>query len=149
MLTAFGLAIRDLNGQEDFAVASLFANRMNPQSHDLVGFLANMVLLRLRLPSTALVPELISSVHATTLKAIAGQSFPYHMLPAGTVPSASGRPDDVVFQMMTDPGARRRVGDLELTLILPEAIGSRFGLELAVAPVADEYRAVLFYRLDW
>ena len=149
MLTAFGLALRSLNGQQDFAVASLFANRMNPESHDLVGFLANMVLLRLALPSAARPPELIGSVHATTLKAIAGQSFPYHMLPAGTVSSASGRPDDVVFQMMTDPGARRRVGDLELVLMLPEAIGSRFGLELAIAPVTGEYRAVLFYRLDW
>jgi Condensation domain len=148
-LAAFCQVLSRVTGQQDVAVASMFANRLHPESRSIVGFLANMVLLRTRRPPDGTGLALVRAAHATVTAALAHQAFPFHLLPPGVLDTTAGRPDDVVFQFMTDIGTPRVVGDLLVELELPEQIGNRFGLELAVAPVGTGYRAVLFYRLDW
>jgi hypothetical protein len=73
------------------------------------------------------------------------QAMPFHMLPTGTLRSDSPmRADEVVFQVMADPVYSTSVGDLELEVLVPEGVGSRFDLELALVGKGDGYRAVLF-----
>ena len=47
--------------------------------------------------------------------------------------------------MMTEIGYRRTVAGLDAELLVPENIGSRFEVELALAPRGDGMRAVLFH----
>ncbi|MET8254074.1 condensation domain-containing protein [Micromonospora sp. NPDC005197] len=143
-LAVYYAVLHRVTGQGDLAVASLFANRARPESQRTVGFCANMVVLRTRLPPFATFAALLQATHATTAAAFANQEQPYQAVATGSA-NLGGRVDDVVFQMMAELSHRVRVGDTEFELLVPEAIGSRFGTELALAPRGDGLRVVLFH----
>ncbi|MEH1123268.1 condensation domain-containing protein [Micromonospora sp. CPCC 206061] len=149
LLATFYARLAHLTGQRDLVVASLFANRVRPPARGTVGFLANMVLLRGAVPAGASFAELVSQAHGTVVGAFAHQELPFQLLPPDTVTAAGGaRPDDVVFQVMTDTPHRGAAGGVDFELLVPEGIGSRFRFELTVVPVADGLRALLFYATD-
>ncbi|MET8351565.1 MULTISPECIES: condensation domain-containing protein [unclassified Micromonospora] len=143
-LAVYYAVLHRVTGQGDLAVASLFANRSRPESQGTVGFCANMVVLRTRLPPFATFQALVQATHATTAAAFANQEQPYQAVSTGSA-NLGGRVDDVVFQMMAELAHRVRVGDTEFELLVPEAIGSRFGTELALAPRGNGLRVVLFH----
>lgn len=144
-LAVYYAVLRDVCGQDDLAVASLFANRSRREAQGTVGFLANMVVLRAKLGSAAGTSELVRATHAAVIGAFANQEQPYQTLPLEQAALGAGRADDVVFQMMVDPGSRGTVAGLDFELLLPDGIGSRFGVELALAPLGRGLRAVLFH----
>jgi hypothetical protein len=148
LLAGYFAALHDATGQPDVTVASLFANRMAPDTHGTVGFLANMVMLRCRAAGADL-DALIPLAHKASVEAMAHQRQPFQTLPPHLVDAGGMRADDMVFQMVTDPQHRGHAGGVEFELLVPEAIGSRFSFELAVTPVGAGLRAVLFYRRDW
>lgn len=148
LLAGYFAQLREACGRPDLTVASLFANRLDPRTHSTVGFLANMVMLRCR-DSDAPWPQLLAHVHRTAVGALAHERYPFQLLPPRVVEADGLRADDVVFQMVTDPKPRGYAGGLRFELLVPESIGSRFSLELAVTPVASELRVVLFHRRDW
>ncbi|MFG1674501.1 condensation domain-containing protein [Micromonospora sp. NPDC049282] len=143
-LAVYYAVLHRITGQGDLAVASLFANRSHPDSQRTVGFCANMVVLRTRLPPFATFQALLGATHATTAAAFANQEQPYQAVSTGSA-NLGGRVDDVVFQMMAELAHRVPVADADFELLLPEAIGSRFGTELAIAPRGPGLRVVLFH----
>lgn len=143
-LAVYYAVLHRVTGQGDLAVASLFANRTRPEIQRTVGFCANMVVLRTRLPPFATFESLLRATHATTAAAFANQEQPYQAVPTGSA-NLGGRVDDVVFQMMAELAHRVHVGGTEFELLVPEAIGSRFGTELAVAPRGHGLRVLLFH----
>lgn len=150
-LALYYAVLRQACGQDDLPVASLFANRARPESRGTVGFLANMVVLRTRLDESMRFPDLVRATHATVAGALAYQEHPYQTLPLeATTSPGGGRVDDVVFQMMAELDFTASAAGLEFELLVPDGIGSRFGVELAIAPRGRGLRAVLFYtpRLD-
>lgn len=148
LLAAYFARLHEVCDQRDVTVASLFANRPRPETHGTVGFLANMVMLRARAADAA--PRaLIAAAHATAVGAFAHQEQPFQLLPPHLVDQGGMRADDVVFQVVTDPQHRGHAGGAAFELLVPEAIGSRFGFELAVAPLGAGLRPVLFHRRDW
>jgi hypothetical protein len=148
-LSVFYVVLNRLCEQDDLAVASLFANRSRREAQGTVGFLANMVVLRTRMQTAGPFADLVRATHATVMGAFAHQEQPYQTLPGSPAPSA-GRADDVVFQMMAELDFRGTSAGVEFELLVPERIGSRFGVELALAPVGGGLRALLFHtsRLD-
>jgi hypothetical protein len=148
LLSVFLAQLRRTTGQTDLTVASLFANRSRPEVRDTVGFLANMVLLRAAQPANTTFAELVRRTHDSVIGAFTHQELPYQMLPLHTVETGGARADDVVFQLMADPEYRTTVRGCEFELLVPEGIGSRFRVELAIAPLGDTYRAVLFHTPD-
>ncbi|MFI6042472.1 condensation domain-containing protein [Nocardia sp. NPDC051321] len=149
LLAAFYVRMYGETGQDDLTVGSLFANRLRAETRNTVGFLANMAMLRARIRAEQTFLDLLAATHTTVTGAIANQDCPFQLLPPGLVDTGGMRPDDVVFQFVTDPRPIATVGELRLELVVPEDIGSRFGFELTLVPVGDTLRAVLFYRRDW
>jgi hypothetical protein len=147
-LSLFYLTLYRLTGQGDLAVASLFANRSRPMARGVVGFLANMVLLRTRLSLSATLTELVQQSHRCVTGAFLHQELPLQLLPRDTL-HGSGRAEAVVFQAMPGLSHRRRAGELELDLLVPEHIGARFDSELTVVPVRDGCRVLLFYMTNF
>jgi hypothetical protein len=145
LLSAFYALLHQRSGQRDLTVASLFANRSRPESRGVVGFLANMVLLRTGWSSRASFAELVRLTHQTVIGAFAHQELPFQLLPPTVQRAGGGRADDVVFQVMVDPEPLGTVAGTTFELLLPEAIGSRFGVELSLAPTGDAMRALLFH----
>jgi hypothetical protein len=148
LLALFYRELHRVTGERDLAVASLFANRSRPEARDIVGFLANMVLLRAAVPAGGSFPDLVAQTHRAVIGAIAHQELPFQLLPVPPATGPARRADDIVFQVMTDPGHRETVGDVEFELLVPESIGSRFRFELAVAPVDGGLRLVLYHTTD-
>jgi hypothetical protein len=146
LLTAYYQALRQVSGSDDLTVATLFANR-SPDYSRTVGFLANMVLLRTRLRPGAGFAAHLRATHATVMDAFVHQAMPMQMLPF-TVGEASRRPDDVVFQMMPDPVYTTQAGGLDIEVLVPDDVATRFELELVAVPAGDTMRILLFFNPD-
>jgi hypothetical protein len=145
MLAVYYTLLHHLTGQTDLAVASMFANRLRPEVQNTVGFLANMVILRTRFPETATFIDLVREAHTTIIGAFMHQALPYQLLPLDTMPAGSVRADNLVFQIMAEPVYTTRMANIEAEVLVPDGVGSRFDLELALVPQDGGFRAVLFY----
>jgi non-ribosomal peptide synthetase component F len=146
LLTAYYEALQRVSGSNDLTVATLFANR-GPDYSRTVGFLANMVLLRTRLAPRAGFAAHLRATHATVMDAFVHQAMPMQMLPL-TLGDTSRRPDDVVFQMMPDPIYTTRAGGLDIEVLVPDDVATRFELELVAVPTGDTIRILLFFNPD-
>ncbi|WP_331739075.1 condensation domain-containing protein (plasmid) [Streptomyces sp. NBC_00727] len=145
LLTAYYRALKSLSGAEDLAVATLFANR-GAEHRRTVGFLANMVLLRTRLADGDFAAQL-RATHGTVMEAFVHQALPFQMLPISPG-DTERRLDDVVFQMMADPVYSTRAGGLDIEVLVPDDVATRFELELVAVPDRDTVRVLLFYNPD-
>jgi non-ribosomal peptide synthetase component F len=67
-------------GQEDLRVATNIANRNRPETQELIGPLANTVILRTNLGGDPNPQEVMRRVRATTLAAFAHQDLPFEEL---------------------------------------------------------------------
>jgi non-ribosomal peptide synthetase component F len=79
-LAAFNMLLYGYTGQEDLCVATLLANRTQPQTEALIGLLVNTVILRTDLGGDPTCREVLRRVRATTLAAHAHQDFPFEEL---------------------------------------------------------------------
>ncbi|WP_328316143.1 condensation domain-containing protein [Streptomyces sp. NBC_00388] len=145
LLTAYYRALRSVSSTDDLAVATLFANR-GAEHRRTVGFLANMVLLRTRLTGDGFTGHL-RATHRTVMEAFVHQALPFQMLPIN-LGGTTRRLDDVVFQMMADPVYSTRAGGLDIQVLVPDDVATRFELELVAVPDGDTVRVLLFYNPD-
>lgn len=139
-------------GERDLAVASLFSNRGRPELKRTVGFLVNMVMLRVRVGGAPSFEDFIDQCQRASSGAFTNADLPYHALsprPLSRTIAAAGRADDFVFHATPDAidvrhDVRHDVADLTIRSIVPEVVG-RFDAELAVRPAA----AGLLVRLTY
>ncbi|NLU78276.1 condensation protein [Micromonospora sp. HNM0581] len=147
LLAVFYHHLHRITGQDDLAVASMFANRSRPELRQTVGLLANMVLLRARVGQATTFADLVGQAHAAAIGAFTYQDLPYQMLPLDAVQTGGRRADDVLFNVMTEMDHRTEAGGVGFELLVPPGLGSRFRFELAVAPVGPtDLRAVFYHR---
>lgn len=131
----------------DVAVASLFANRSRREVRRTVGFLANMVILRTRLTPGGTFAEQMRATHSTVIDGFLHQALPYQMLPLSAERSGQ-RADDVVFQMLADSVYTTTSAGVEIEVLVPDGVGSRFEFELVLVPEGEGFRVLLFYDAD-
>ena len=148
MLAAFYAVLHRSTGQDDLAVTSLFANRSQREVSATVGFLANMVVLRARIPARLGFADLVARAAGTARDAFVHERLPYQLLPIGTSNTATQRAEDVVFQMLGEPiKVATRAAGLVLEGVVPRGV-ARFDLELAVIPHEGGMRVCLFHAAD-
>ncbi len=70
----------EFGDRDEFLIRSMFANRRHPHLARIVGFLANAVILRLRMAGSPTLLESLRRFHATALAAYAHAEFPTAML---------------------------------------------------------------------
>ena len=110
------------SGQEDVAVAATVANRGRPELERVVGFLVNMVVLRIDLSGDPELGELLVRVRDAALDAHENQDLPFERLVAELAPER-------------DPGQTPLV-NVVLSYLNPLDEGLRLpGLEIAELPV--------------
>jgi hypothetical protein len=150
MFAVFVALLARVTGQNDIAVGSMFANRTQRQTQRTVGFLANLLMLRVRLPASPSFDDVISACHDTVTGALAHQDLPYHLLPTDRT-AQPVRADDLVFQMLAEPIDQvTRTAGLEFAGIVPDVVG-RFDVEFSLMPRDDDCAAKLYFtpeRLD-
>jgi non-ribosomal peptide synthetase component F len=145
LMAAFYGVLRDATGQDDLTVAALYANRARPEVSETVGFLANLLPLRVRLPAGATFDDAVDAVKASTLAAFVHQDLPYQVYRLDRQPGA----DDVVVNAHArhpgdDPAVRFAGAAAEW--LPPDPLGSRFDVELRLVPRADGVDATVFYN---
>lgn len=142
LLALYYLQLKQNTGTGDVTVASLFANR-RAQDAAGVGFFANMLLLRTKVPRLGTFADLVAATHRTVVGAFRHQGVPYHLVPSRGV--MSSRADEVVFQVIAEPVHGMDMADLRAEALVPEELGSRFDFELVLVPNSDGgYRVILF-----
>ncbi|WP_431729551.1 condensation domain-containing protein [Verrucosispora sp. TAA-831] len=147
LLAVFYHHLHRITGQDDLAVASMFANRSRPELRETVGLLANMVLLRARVGQAETFADLVGQAHGAAIGAFTYQDLPYQMLPLDVVQTGGRRADDVLFNVMAEVQHRTESAGVGFELLVPPGLGSRFQFELAVAPVGTaDLRAVFYHR---
>lgn len=134
-----------LTGQRDLAVGSIFANRARAEVQNTVGFLANLLVLRTRLPEAATFAGVLDSVRRTVVDAFAHQELAFHLLPQITTPQGPMRLDDLVFQMLPEPlEVTEQAGKTQFRSLVPDVVG-RFDFEFALMPRGDGFAGKLYY----
>ena len=76
LLAAFQVLLARYTGQEDFAVGSPVANRMQPETEPLIGYFINMLVLRADLSGGPSFRELLRRVRQTAIDAYEHQELP-------------------------------------------------------------------------
>ena len=151
MLAICSSALHRLTGGEDLALASQFANRSRPEVAGTVGFIANQVVLRTRLPARATFSDVVAATRATVLDGFAHQELPHHLVPRDPPRDAGGdalRLDDVVFQMLAEPlEVAVDAGRARFEGMVPDVVG-RFDFELGIMPRGRGFGVKLFYAAD-
>ncbi len=142
LMTAAGhVLLHGLTGDTDLVVASTFANRQSAAQERLLGWLANVTLLRSRFDPSATFREHVAQVSAGWAEVLPHSSYPLHLieqaagggkggkLPAGQFGVSMAWPDNAEragFERIffSPPGTVHRFGELELSLLpmhAPEA----------------------------
>lgn len=148
MLGVYYATLAGHTGQDDLAVTSLFANRGRREAAGTVGFLANMVVLRARLPRNATFEDVVDVAAGTARDAFVHQRLPYQLLPIESGNAGGRRVEDVVFQMLGEPiDVSTDAGAVRLSGLVPRGV-PRFDLELALIPHRDGLQITLFYAAD-
>jgi hypothetical protein len=127
LLAVFSLLLYRRTGQDDILVGSPFANRSRAEFEELVGFVANTLVLRVQLAGNPTFSTLLGRVRETTLGALDHQEVPFdHVVEAMRVQ----RRQDV--NPLVQVNFRARVEE-PATLQLPGATTSRVAVDAGFA----------------
>ena len=77
---AYVALLHRYSGQSDLAVGTPIANRARPELGDMIGFLLNMIVLRVDLSDDPTVTQLLARVRATAVAAFNHQDVPLELL---------------------------------------------------------------------
>jgi hypothetical protein len=153
-LALFGAVLQVQTGENDLAFASMFANRSRPELIGTVGFLANLMVLRLSVGEQPSFRELLVAARDVLLDALAYQEVPYHLVPR----SRDERPTDletILFQMAAGPSYGLEFAGVEAEqLDSPDGVASRFDLEFVLMPEGTAIKGLMWFdrrrfSTDW
>jgi acyl-CoA synthetase (AMP-forming)/AMP-acid ligase II/acyl carrier protein len=80
LMAAFKVILARRTGTDDVCVVTPMANRLDPMTNELVGFLSNPVVLRTSLAGDPTVDEVLDRVRSACLSAYRYQHVPYHLI---------------------------------------------------------------------
>lgn len=144
-LALFGAVLHLQTGDDDLAFASMFANRSRPELIGTVGFLANLMVLRLAVQPRPSFRDLVAAARDVLLDALAYQEVPYHLVPR----ARDERPTDlenILFQVAAGPAYGLEFEGMEVSqLNAPDGIASRFDLEFVLMPEGQRIKGLMWF----
>ncbi|MEW2512402.1 condensation domain-containing protein [Streptomyces sp. NPDC046870] len=144
-LAVFAAVLHTQTGDRDFGFASMFANRARPELAGTVGFLANLLVLRLRMSERPAFDEILDAAQDMVFDALMHQEVPYHLVPQNAGERAAGL-ENILFQVAAGPEYQLALEGLEVTQVPPPGgIGSRFDLEFALMPGTADVDGVVWF----
>ena len=119
MLSVLALALRRVSGQGDLRIGTPVANRARAETHGLVGYLANVQVLRVQVDARAPFDALLAQVRDSVLGGQANADLPFDALVAALAPERQPGVHPLfqvkcTEQAVTPPA--RTVGGLEMRL---------------------------------
>ncbi|MER7009383.1 amino acid adenylation domain-containing protein, partial [Dactylosporangium sp. NPDC000555] len=155
-LAGFSVVLQRYTGQDDLAIGSVFSGRTRSELEPLVGYFANVVVLRTDTAGRPTFAELVRRCHDTVLDATAHQDVPFGLVVDLLRPDrVPGRNPlfQVSFSLQTAEVAADeiRLGDAAVEPVAAGTDGARFDLTVALTDgpageldLAIEYSTELF-----
>ncbi|MET1071739.1 MAG: condensation domain-containing protein, partial [Umezawaea sp.] len=151
LLAAFKVALARITGQDDVAVGTPAAGRHHPDAEELIGFFANTLVLRTRLPLAEGFGEAVAAVRHTCLEAFAHQRMPFdRLVEEMRLPRVLDRNPlfDVMFSLQDTPNFAVELPELTMTPVELVTTSAKFELWLTVLPHGDGLRLRLDHDRD-
>ncbi|ATE55002.1 condensation domain-containing protein [Actinosynnema pretiosum] len=143
LLTAFQLALAAVTGQDDITVGTPVAGRHHPDTEDVVGYFANTLVLRTRLPLADGLRACLAATRDTCLAAFSHEQMPFDHLveQVGHAGVLDRNPlFDVMFSMQNTPGVSAALPGVRMSQVALPFTSAKFDLWLTVAPEGDGLR---------
>ncbi len=151
LLASYVTLLHRYTGQDDIIVGSPIAGRLQAETEDLIGYLANTLLLRNRLEGDPTFAELLRRVRETALGAFDNQEVPFEKLVLELQKGAQlthAPLFQVVLTMEDTVPAHLELGALTIEPLAMETGVTKFDLTLLAAEQPDGLRLSLWYRTD-
>lgn len=151
LLAAFALLLQRHSGETDIVIGSPIANRSGSQLEQMMGFLVNMLAMRIRVNSLQGFHELLRAVRATALEAFQHQDLPFERLveDLGAQRSLSNTPVfQVLFGLHHAPLHAQRLKGIEVEPVVIADHWVRFDLELHVFESEQKTELYWMYNRD-
>ncbi|HEX6527083.1 MAG TPA: amino acid adenylation domain-containing protein [Streptosporangiaceae bacterium] len=135
LVTMFSLVLAELTGEHDILFGIPLAGRLDDESADLIGYLVNVLPLRVDLDGVRSFSEALSRHRQPVLDLLTHQEFPFAILVDELQPERTGNRNpyfDVCFQYLRSPEAGLTFGDLQLDLFGGTRPSSQFDLSCDV-----------------
>ena len=158
LLAAYGALLSRYSGQSELLIGFPTAGRSDPALTEVVGYLVNPVVLRLRCEPDMDTAQLLSHVRQTVVEALEHRDYPFPALveslrlqrDAGHTPVFQNL---FVWQKEVGaalgmPGARVAAGGLELEVVGLDPGAAQFDLALLAGLVGDSIAIILKYNAD-
>lgn len=151
LLSAFALLLQRHSGETDIVIGSPIANRTSPQLEQMIGFLVNTLVLRVRVNPLQSFQELLRSARDTALEAFQHQDLPFERLveELAAQRSLSTTPIfQVLFGLHHAPLRAQRLKGIEVEpLAIPDQ-WVRFDLELHAFESEQQTEFYWMYNRD-
>ncbi len=151
LLAAFQTLLSRYSGQEDVLVGTPIANRNRAEIEGLIGFFANTLVLRTKIPVDMPFGDLLARVKESALGAYAHQDIPFEKLVEELRPerSLSHNPlFQVLFSLQNAPRQAFELAGLQLKPLEVGGSTAKFDLSLFLVETPSGLRGRMEYNTD-
>lgn len=145
LLAGFWMVLHRQSGLEEFLIASATAGRQRPETHDIVGFFVDTVVLRADLTGEPTARDVVRRARDTLLEAMNYSDVPFErVVESMTLPRDLSRHS--LFQVMFNapPQYTLKLHDLEVSPVHVNPRTSRFDLEMTYAEGANRLTGMVY-----
>lgn len=97
-ISCYAVLLHRLSGSEDFAIGTSIANRNRQETQDLIGFLVNVLVIRIKTSGNPSFLEFLAKVKDTVYAAFENQEVPYSSILQMLKPSERGQQRAPLFK---------------------------------------------------
>ncbi len=151
LLAAFKAFLCRYTRQEDILIGTPVAGRPRPEVEPLIGFFANMVVLRTNVSDDLTFAELLDRVSETTISALAHQDIPFEVLVEELNPERGLDQNplfQIAFTLHKGQTQQLHLPDLTLERFEVDAGTSKFDLTLDLVDTGKELIGAFEYNSD-
>jgi amino acid adenylation domain-containing protein len=152
LLAAFQVVLAKYTGQEDIAVGSPIANRMQTELEGLIGFFVNTLVLRTRLTGPLSFRHLLLRVRETCLDAYSHQDVPFEKLVEVLQPVRDPSRHPLIQTMFqvhhVDAPASLTLLDLEVTSLRSTRQTAKFDLQVGLVRRGERMTGNVLFNPD-
>ena len=146
-----GLLLHRYSGQDEVLIGTPIANRSRAETRDLIGYLLNLLPVRVDLRGNPTFREVLTRVRSASLGLYSHQDLPFgKLVETLQVPRDLSR--NPIFQVsliyLDGGGSAFELPGLAVAPMVPEVLGSRFDLTLVILDSDEGTAGFVEYRTD-
>src|SRR6185437_12867685 len=151
LLTGFQVLLSRYSHQEDICVGSPIANRNRADLEGMIGFFANTLVMRTKIPSGANFKDVLAQVKETSLGAYAHQDIPFEKLVEDLRPNRDLSQNplfQVLFSLQNAPRKAFELSGLKVTMLDSGERAAKFDISTFLLETADGINGRIEYNTD-